>query len=495
MSDKSSPLSIVTNGAVLYFIGKVMSNGLAFSLQLLITRSLGAGSFGVFSYARTILQIVNAFARLGVTESIMKFVPAFQHDGRTRGRYITLAFVTSIGGSVIASALLFYFADIISVLTLDNSRLGDLLKIFSILLPLQVFTQATANTFRAFEMAREQVFINDALVPILNVVSIGVAIILGSSIVGVAAAFSFAGLLAALIGLIILYNLIDINLNLDLDKSELYEYYNFSIPLTLTTAGALLYTQVDRLMIGYFLGDVEVGVYTIAIGLATTVGLALSGLNQLFPPIASELHSQNNHTELRELFQATTRWSLTICLLPALLLYIHRYEVLGLFGPEFQSGSLVLTLFILGQITRSAVGPSGYMLMMTDHQYVVLFNRWLLGISNVVANYVFILKYGLSGAAIASALTLALVNILRLFELWFLEQHNPYTNRFIKPIFASLIVFAVVSIVHSNLLSTTLPNIFVIVFGCVSGLVVYSFCLYVFGIDEVDRQVYSELRG
>ncbi|MUW15952.1 oligosaccharide flippase family protein, partial [Halorubrum sp. CBA1125] len=60
----------------------------------------------------------------------------------------------------------------------------------------------------------------------------------------------------------------------------------------------LLYTNVDRLMIGYFLGEVEVGIYGVAIGLATVSWASLSGLNQLFPPIASKLHSRDEREEL-----------------------------------------------------------------------------------------------------------------------------------------------------------------------------------------------------
>jgi len=495
MSEERSSLSIVSSGAVLFFIGNAVSSISRFLLQILLTRTLGAASYGVFSYARTILSVVGVFARLGVTESIMRFVPEFENEKHTQGSYITIAFGTSIIGAIVASALLFRFSGKVNDLTLKNPLFTDVLRVFALFLPFQVSIQAASNTFRAFEDAKRQVFIRDILVPVMNVASVAIALILGATIIGASAAVAFAGLLTAAISLSLLIKRIDIDVNFDINRKELYRYYQFSVPLTLTAAGSLLYTNVDRLMVGYFLGDTEVGIYTIAIGLSTVIGLALSGLNQLFPPIASKLHSRGEREELQRVFQAVTRWSFTLCLLPAVLLYTFRYEVLGLFGSEFVRGSAVLSLFVVGQVTRSAIGPAGYMLIMSNHQYIVLFNRWFLGIANVVANYILITRYGFVGAAVASALTLALVNLFRLLELWFVERYNPYTRKYLKPVIAGLIVAVSIGPIRTELLRYGIPQIPLLIFGSVIGTVSYVAIIYLLGIDQTDYEIYRMLRG
>ena len=495
MNKEGSILSAVSGGAILFFVGNAVSKMANFLFQILLTRTLGAASYGVYSYAQTILSVVGVFARLGVTESIMRFVPEFEDQKSTQGGYITIAFSTSIVGAIVASILLFIFANMINEQTLKNPLFTDVLRILALFLPLQVSIQVISNTFRAFEDARNQIFIRDILVPILNVTSIAIALILGATIVGASAAVAFAGLLAAAISFTLLIKRININLNFEISRGELYDYYHFSIPLTLTAAGSLLYTNADRLMVGYFLGDVEVGIYAVTIGLATVTGLALTGLNQLFPPIASKLYSQDEHEELQMVFQTVTRWSFSLCLLPAVLLYTFRFEVLGLFGSEFTRGSVVLSLFIAGQVIRSAVGPSGYMLMMSKHQYVVLFNRWFLGVANVIANYVLIMRYGFVGAAVASALTLALVNSFRLLELWILERHNPYTLRYLKPMVAAAVVALCVSPIRTELLRYGVSGIPLILIGGIFGTLSYVVIIYLLGIDQVDYETYRELRG
>lgn len=495
MSSDDSPLDVVSSGAILFFIGKGISNLAGFGLQLILSRSLGAGGFGVYSYARTLLSIVGVFARLGVTESVMRFVPEFEEDTHKRNKYLSIAFSTSVVGSIVGAVLLFSFSDVISSLTLDTPLLSGVLKIFAIFLPIQVLTQAISNTFRAFERADYHIFIRDVLIPVLNVISVAVAIFLGATIIGVSATIVFSGGIVLLLSIVLLFKKIDVGINISLDKREAYEYYNFSVPLTLTAAGSLLYTQVDRLMVGYFLGDVEVGVYSIAIALATVTGLALTGLNQLFPPIASKLYAQSNRAELQKTFSTVTRWGFTVCLLPATYLIAFRSDVLSIFGSEFIQGAPVMLLFVVAQVTRSVVGPSGYMLMMSNHQYVVLFNRWFLGISNVVVNYILITRYGFIGAAIASALTLGVVNVFRLLELWVLERYMPYTKQFYKPILGSSLTLISFVLFASFTQSMQIPTIAKLILGGIVGFCVYALSLYSLGISEIDRKTYSKIRS
>jgi len=72
----------------------------------------------------------------------------------------------------------------------------------------------------------------------------------------------------------------------------------------------------------------------------------------------------------------------------------------------------------------SAVGATGWLLMMTDHQYARMALDWLLAVLNVALTYAFVVRYGLVGAALGTSLAIAVQNaiqviLLRRFEgLW-----------------------------------------------------------------------------
>jgi len=52
----------------------------------------------------------------------------------------------------------------------------------------------------------------------------------------------------------------------------------------------------------------------------------------------------------------------------------------------------------------SAVGATGWLLMMTDHQYARMALDWLLAVLNVALTYAFVVRYGLVGAALGTSL-------------------------------------------------------------------------------------------
>lgn len=177
---------------------------------------------------------------------------------------------------------------------------------------------------------------------------------------------------------------------------------------------------------------------------------------------------------------------LTGTLAIATIEFVFRTQLLSLFGSEYTNGSLVLVLFIVAQTVNGAVGPAGWLLSMTDHQYIHAANDWGLGILNLGLSVYFIVEFGLIGAAIGTASSLAIINILSVGALWYLEGLFPYTTAFLKPIAASvgmglLLVGLTLVVPESVLLFVGIPT----------GIVTFALLLFLFGIEHRDRQLFG----
>ena len=243
-------------------------------------------------------------------------------------------------------------------------------------------------------------------------------------------------------------------------------------------------------MVGFFLTSTAVGIYNVTLIVAAILSLPLAAFNQLFPPVASRLYSNGNLEELNRVFSIVTRWTLTSSLFLGLVAALYRTEILGLFGPEFTAGAAVLAFFVASQLLNNAVGPSGYLLMISGHQYVLLANQWVFGVLNVVLNYYFILEYGLIGAALATATIGALNNVARLLEIWYLEGLFPYTRGFLKPLVASGGAASTMYGLHFVLAGVPL-----LVAGIVVGLVTYGGLIWLLGIERADREFFGAALG
>ncbi|HET7325004.1 MAG TPA: flippase, partial [Halococcus sp.] len=387
-SDESySPLRSVTHGASVYLVGTGFNHALGFLFNLLMSRVLGAKLYGIYTFGYTLAQIASTFAILGTDRSILKFIPQYEDDPSKQNRIMGLVYVTSLVGSVITGLVLYVFAPLVTNLTLGNPLLTGVLRVFAFFIPLQALTMVVVSVFQSLELPGYQMTIKNGVMPVLRLLAAGVALAIGATLVGVTAAVVAASALTLLVGFALVLSRTSLRPARGNSREDAAEFYTFSVPLTFQKMGTVLYSQVDILMVGIFLAGSAVGIYKVSVLLAGLLTLPLAGFNQLFPPIASRLYANQEVTELKSLYQRVTRWIFTISLFPAIGAVIYSSETLLLFGPEFTSGKSVLVLFIIAQLTNAAVGPSGYVLIMTDHQYLALINEWILGGLNVVLNY------------------------------------------------------------------------------------------------------------
>lgn len=484
-SESDSSLETITRGASLFFVGRVCLNALGFVFNVIMTRALGSALYGVFSYSHMLLGILISFSQLGTGKTLLRFVPAFSDDPTRQNWTTYLAYLTALVGSSLAGVALFVLAPTITALTLNDPLMTTVLRIMAIALPFHTLSNITYSLFRAIEKVEYQVLVSNLLKPVIRLLAVAAAILLGYSLIGIVAALAIGAILTFGSAVSILYLKTEIRPLGDRTSGSATSFYNFSIPLTLSDVGEKLYSRIDILIVGLFLTSEDVGVYRVAILLTGFLTLPLTGINQLFPSIASGLYSDGRMDELESVYRIVTRWVFTVVIPPALAIVVYRSEVLRIFGDDFTGGTVVLVLFAFAQLTNNAVGPSGFLLMMTDHQYLTLVNQWMLGILNVVLSYLLVLRLGFIGVAVATAWTLAFINVVRVFEVWYVERLTPYSWKYWKPMAAGFCTTAVMAGWKPFLGGYPL-----LVVGTATGSAAFLGALFVLGIEEEDRDFY-----
>lgn len=482
-----SSLRSITRGASIFVVGKIASNFLKFALNIILSRGLGAGLYGVYAFTENVIFLITIFARLGTGESLLRFLPQRDNEHR-REAILGLAYVTTLTASVIFASAMYYFAPLITKLTLNNPLLTDVLRVLAIVLPFNTLSNLTNNVFRALELLEYRVLVENFLTPLLRISFVGIALLIGYSLIGVITAIAVATVLIFLLSILLLATRTSLWPTFDRLRDDAPEFYRYSLPLTFKDIGWFLYYRVDILMVGIFLADSSVGIYQIAVLVGSLLTLPLSAFNQLFPPVASRLYTDGDHQELESIYKTLTRWTFTVALLPAIGIVVFNEEILGIFGSDFTAGTSVLSVIILAQLTNCAVGPSGFLLMMTDHQYLNMANQWIFGLLNVALNYFFIQEFGILGAAIASATVLILINLSRVSEVWYTEGLFPYSINYWKPATAGVIAAGVMIGIE-----TLLNGYILLVTGGGVGGLVFASLLYLFGIEQSDYEFFNQL--
>ncbi|WP_436925472.1 oligosaccharide flippase family protein [Halosimplex amylolyticum] len=483
----SSMLSIL-RGSSIFTVGTLVARAFGFLLTLALTHAVGAVAYGVYVFAKKLITVGAGLADLGADKAVLRFMPKFEDHPERQGAVLTLGLVTSLVASLAAAAVLAVAAPAINAYTLNEPLFPDALRVFAVVLPFYTLRRVVTATFRSLEQLEYTVGVNKVALPAAQVVAVGAAFLLDASLVGVVVALVLAGVVVFAGSFALLFARTDLRPRLAGTRDVAAEYYDYSLPLTISRAGSLVYSNVDVLMLGVLAsGAADVGIYNVSLALASLLALPLMATNQVFPPVASRLYEADNYDDLESIYGFLTRWMFGVALLGGAALVVFRAPVLALFGPEFTAGSTVLVVLAVAKVVNVAAGPSGYVLMMTDHQYLNVVNQVSTALLNVVLNYVLILRYGMVGAAVATGISIAVVNVARIAQVWYFEGMTPYSRRYLKPVGA--VGYATIAMLAVRLFGAPpLSGLPLILFGGLVGLGTFGAVVWLLGIDDADRE-------
>ena len=107
-------------------------------------------------------------------------------------------------------------------------------------------------------------------------------------------------------------------------------------------------------------------------------------------------------------------FAMVIGLPAAMLLIAFGDRLLAVFGAEFTRARTALTILVLGQIANVAAGHVGVLMTMTGHEKRVAATVSAAAGCNVILNFLLIPRFGIEGAAAATAISVILWNTFTL---------------------------------------------------------------------------------
>lgn len=424
-------------GSSLAFLFKTIGFVAGYFFTLIVTRTLGAESWGIFSLSLSILTIFSVISRLGMDTAVLKLVSEMNAKGEQYflvGVYRKVLITVFFWGGIL-TLLLYFSSDLIAQYIFKNKNLGFPFRISALgIIPFSailIFSEGFRGLKQITHFAFFQ-FVAKFLFSIIFYLPIYYLTMHQS-----APLISFIS--ALYISLIISYFLwIRQNKSFLLKeknkKNTLYDstlkIINFSLPFFITSSVLFINGYTDTIMLGIFTTEKEVGIYNVVLKLAAANSFILAAINSISAPKFSELHGTGNHKRLKELVQKSTKL-IFYTSLPLIVLFFAFPEILlKMFGPEFIEAKYALYFLTVGSFINAISGSVGYLINMTGKQHVTK-NILLTGaLINVTLNYFLIPLYGINGAAFASMISMAFWNLTMVLyiksKFGFLTIYIPY---------------------------------------------------------------------
>src|SRR5207245_7871011 len=110
--------------------------------------------------------------------------------------------------------------------------------------------------------------------------------------------------------------------------------------------------------------------------------------------------------------------------------------ILGIFGPQYTTGWLVLALLCLGNLVIAGTGSALQLLSITKRLRVISISSILTIILNVGLCFILVPRFDILGAALAAALTDTFINGLSTIQVYWIMRLHPYRWDVCKPLVA-----------------------------------------------------------
>ena len=232
------------------------------------------------------------------------------------------------------------------------------------------------------------------------------------------------------------------------------------------------------------------GIYTIAFFIAAVIEIPKRSISQVVIPIVSQANKDGDIPKLKELYQKTSLNQLIVGGLIFLGIWCNIDNIFKLIpnGEIYSPGKWVVFYIGLSKLFDMATGVNQEIVGTSKYYKVDLFFYLFLAGIAVITNLIFIPKYGITGAAMASAISIFLFNTIRFFFLFFVFKIQPFSLNTLK-----VLVIFFLALIISSLIGPLQNFILDLIFRSLLIICLFGGLVLLLKVSEDVNKVYRSL--
>ena len=405
----TASVPIEAKGMMMYII----STGLSFLIGVMLVRNLGSEMYGKYAYVLAWFVLATSFVTGGLPTLLIREITVY----RDRRQYeliggiirVATIFVTLFSGLLIVGFLL--------AITFGKILEWDLQIIVTVLFAFLFLCWSTVfeSVIRGFGYILIGQLSNKILRPTVQffLLSILVFGLYGEPLTTKTALYAF--MIAALFNLlftVFILKVIRRNHGSFLKRYDFNRWYSSYWRISSGSWIGVLNLQLSVILLGILGDETEVARYKVATQIAMLVPFGLQVMSNIQMPILSKAYNSGDKIELQRLASRSCIISF-ITAFPILFITILFGDGLipTIFGSEYQDVGIILYVLMFGQLVNVITGSSGLLLLVLRNEQTFMIIQTAVLLLNSALCIILIPRMGAMGAAIASAISLSLMNI------------------------------------------------------------------------------------
>lgn len=473
---------ILTVGKLVEYVGR-------FVIAFLLARVLGAEEFGIYSLALSAAAIVSTISLLGMDDAALRNIAVYasQKDDKSLWGTLQLTFVFTISMSIILGIVLFYFADSIAKIIFSEPLLASMLRLVALIVPILTLSEMLVFATRGFKRMDYGVIARDFIQLPIRIVLLVILALLNLNAFTAMITFGVADLTASLALVFFLNKKFPLKRPLKAAKRDVRGLLNFSLPFWFSDILNTVRNNIQVMMLGSLSTITSAGIFTIVSRVNLLSIITYRSVQTSIRPIIAELQSKNRWNDVGHLYQTSTRWALLVNIPMTLIMILFSEEILQIFGESFKEGGLALAILAVSEFVKVLTGMSGTIIDMSGLNRLKMVNTTIQVVLAVGLNVYLIPRWGLLGAAVAVFISIAIMNVIRMVQVYVIYKLLPFNRLLLKPFFAGFAALIAVLLIDQTL--TVEHNLLSLLIGTAVVLIVYVGILQNLGLPEDDKLV------
>jgi O-antigen/teichoic acid export membrane protein len=396
------------------FLIRVISAVLAFGSQVLFARWMGTFEFGIYVYVWTWVLLLGQAIDLGLGTAAQRFIPQY----RDRGTLALLrGFVSGSRWLAIGIAIGIAAASAAGIWLLEP-WLDHYIVIPLYLACMALPAYALANVQEG--IPRSYDWVGLAMMPAYILRQLLLTVLMAAAFLAQLPMSAVTAMIVAGISIWLptLWQLLQVNRRLKTriePGGKSYEFKSWittALPILMVEGFYSLLAYTDVLVLEYFRPPDEVAVYYAAAKTLALVSFIYYSVSATTAHRFSSYHVAGDRAGLTAFIAQSIKWTFWPSLAATALLLIFGRPMLSLFGAEFTQGYHLMFILAAGLLARAAIGPIERLLNMLGEQRVCAAVYAGAFAVNLVLCFILIPRFGMAGAAIATASALIFESIL-----------------------------------------------------------------------------------
>ncbi|MDX1906044.1 MAG: polysaccharide biosynthesis C-terminal domain-containing protein [Bacteroidia bacterium] len=397
---------------------------------ILFNAWLTKGQFGLIELLATFMVVGSELSQLGVTKIIARFFPYFHKHPVREGSFVFFVLGYTLGGYLLLVMFLEVFRGPIMGLYAENAPLFS--GAYGYILPITLSYTLYRVLGTLSQSLLKSVIPNLTFHVVLRLAHMGLILLYHFEWLSLdvfLSAFVWSHFIPGLIVLTYLLWLRKPRLRVDwriFRSRPAMLMYRYGLYSSLGEMALILIGKVDLVMLGWMVGEASAGTYAIAFYIASLIQIPGRALGAITHPLVAGHLKNNRLAEIQVLYQKSSINGLVACCWVLIGLWVNLGFLFEL-TPKHADGYWSAILLGISALLNVGTGINRSIIINSRYFRFDLWANIGLLVVAVGSNLLLIPRMGITGAAVATTVSIGLYNLACSLFVWARLRMQPFT--------------------------------------------------------------------